>query len=106
MPGRDIIVVGTSTGGVAAPVQLVRGLPAGFPASVFVVCHFPSGWQSLLPDILSRSGPLLATHAIDGEPFLPGYIYVAPPERHLLLAEEGRTRLTRVVRAGEAICAR
>jgi two-component system chemotaxis response regulator CheB len=94
MTGRDIIVVGASAGGVDALAQLVRGLPAGFPASVFVVCHFPSGWRSLLPNILSRTGQLLAAHAIDGEPFRLGHIYVAPPDQHLLLAPGGLMRLT------------
>jgi hypothetical protein len=62
MAGRDIIVVGASAGGIAALAQMARGLPAGFPASVFVVCHFPQGGRSALPEILSRSGPLPAAH--------------------------------------------
>jgi two-component system chemotaxis response regulator CheB len=95
---RDIIVVGASAGGVDALIRLVRGLPAGLPASLFVVCHFPAGGRSVLPDILSRSGPLLAAHARDGEPFAPGHIYVAPPDRHLVLRPDGRTRLTREAR--------
>src|SRR5262249_34402069 len=69
------------------------GLPPGLPAAVFVVCHFPAGARSMLPDILSRAGPLLAAHARDSEPTYPGHIYVAPPDRHLLL-EPGRVRLT------------
>lgn len=98
MPARDIIVVGASTGGVEALTQMVRGLPSGLPASFFVVCHFPPGGRSILPEILSRSGPLLASHAADGEPFLPGQIYVAPPDYHLLLAPDGRMRLSRGAR--------
>jgi two-component system chemotaxis response regulator CheB len=84
---HDVIVVGASAGGVEALVKLVRGLPAGLPASLFIVCHFPAGGQSILPEILSRSGQLLARHARDGEPIYPGHIYVAPPDRHLLLAD-------------------
>ncbi|MFO0957408.1 MAG: chemotaxis protein CheB [Isosphaeraceae bacterium] len=98
MSGRDLIVIGTSTGGVEALTQLVRMLPVGFPASLFVVCHFPAGSRSVLPDILSRAGPLLASHAADGEPFYPGQIYIAPPDRHLLLGPDGRMRLTRDAR--------
>lgn len=98
MPNRDIIVVGTSTGGVDALTQLVKGLPAGFAASLFVVCHFPPGARSALPEILSRSGPVLATHAVDGETFVPGHLYVAPPDRHLILEPDGRVRLTRDAR--------
>src|SRR5262245_36360005 len=98
MASRDVIVVGASAGGVDALAQLARGLPGGFPASVFVVCHFPPGGRSVLPDILSRSGPLLATHAMDNFPFDPGQIYIAPPDRHLVLAPGGRMRLDREAR--------
>jgi two-component system chemotaxis response regulator CheB len=95
MAGHDIIVIGASTGGVDVLAELVRGLPPGLPASLFVVCHFPPGGRSVLPEILSRAGPLLAAHARDGEPFYPGHVYVAPPDRHLLLAPGGRMELTR-----------
>lgn len=94
MTGHDIVVIGASMGGVDALTRLVRGLPPGLPASLFAVCHFPPGGRSVLPEILSRSGPLLAVHAADGEPFNPGQIYVAPPDQHLLLQANGRLRLT------------
>jgi hypothetical protein len=83
MVKRDIIVVGASTRGVDALARLAAGLPAGFPASVFVVCHFPPGERSVLLEILSRAGQLLAEHTVNDAPFLPGHIYVAPPDWHL-----------------------
>jgi two-component system chemotaxis response regulator CheB len=95
MAHHDIVVIGASAGGIEVLTKLVRGLPPGLPASLFVVCHFPPGRRSVLPDILSRSGALLASHARDGEPFHPGQIYVAPPDFHLLLAAKGRLRVTR-----------
>src|SRR5262249_40564108 len=95
MPSRDIIVVGTSAGGVEALTELVRGLPSGLPASIFIVCHFPVDARSILPQSLSRSGPLRAAHAAAGEPFYPGHIYIAPPDRHVLLTSDGRMRLSR-----------
>jgi two-component system, chemotaxis family, protein-glutamate methylesterase/glutaminase len=85
MPGRDIVAIGASAGGVEALRELVRHLPADFPGSLFLVVHIPSDAPSLLPRILSRSGPLPATHARDGEPIAAGRIYVAPPDRHLLV---------------------
>jgi two-component system, chemotaxis family, protein-glutamate methylesterase/glutaminase len=94
MAGHDIIVLGASAGGVEVLRELMRGLPPGLPASLFVVCHFPAGGRSALPEILSRAGPLLATHPRDGEPTYPGQVYVAPPDFHLLL-EPGRARLSR-----------
>jgi two-component system chemotaxis response regulator CheB len=92
MMGRDLIVVGASAGGLEALVQLVRGLPPGLPAAVCIVCHFPPGSSSALPDILSRHGPLLARHARADEPIYPAHIYVAPPDYHLLV-EPGVVRL-------------
>ena len=94
MAGHDIVVIGTSAGGVDALTRLVRGLPPGLPASLFVVCHFPPGVHSVLPEILSRAGQLLASHAVDGEPVHLGHIYIAPPDHHLLLTAKDRVQLT------------
>ena len=93
MYGHDIIVVGTSAGGVEALRQLVRYLPPGLPASLFVVCHIPPEGRSVLPEILSKNGPLLATHARDGEAIRPGHIFVAPPDYHLVV-QPGRVHLS------------
>ncbi len=93
MPERDIIVVGASAGGVETLTTLVRGLPPDLPAAVFVVLHFPAHTTSLLPAILSRAGALPARHAEDGEEIVNGRIYIAPPDRHLLV-ERGVVRVT------------
>lgn len=66
-------------------MQLASGLPVGFDAAIAVAIHIPEEMPSALPSILSRTGPLTATHAIDGEPLRHGRIYVAPPGRHLLV---------------------
>jgi two-component system chemotaxis response regulator CheB len=42
----------------------------------------------LLPEILQGSGPLPAVHPEDGVPIVPGRIYVAPPDHHLLVKRE------------------
>jgi two-component system chemotaxis response regulator CheB len=98
MTVRDVIVVGASAGGIDALAETVRGLPAGLPATLFVVCHFPSGGRSVLPEILSPSGAMLATHAADGEAFHPGHIYIAPPDFHLLVEAGGTMRLSHSAR--------
>jgi two-component system chemotaxis response regulator CheB len=79
MPGRDIVVIGASAGGVETLCSLVASLPADLGAAVFVVVHFPTDQVSFLPRILGRSGPLPAFHARSGERIQPGRIYVAPP---------------------------
>jgi two-component system chemotaxis response regulator CheB len=94
MPGHDIIVIGASAGGVEALIALARGLPADLPASLFVVNHFPPHGTSLLPEILTRAGPLPATHGTNGEEIAPGRIYIAPPNYHLLI-KRGHITLAR-----------
>ncbi|MDY0042610.1 MAG: chemotaxis protein CheB, partial [Desulforhabdus sp.] len=66
MPGRDIIVMGASAGGVETYKELVRNLPERLGASLFLVIHLSWG-RSYLPEILSKAGRLSATHATDGE---------------------------------------
>ena len=87
MAKRDIVVVGASAGGTEALTELVRGLPADFPAAIFVVVHFPASASSVLPRILSRAGSLPATHPDDGDAFRPGHIYVARPDSHLMVRD-------------------
>jgi two-component system chemotaxis response regulator CheB len=94
MPKRDIIVVGTSAGGIEALRALIGALPADLPASVFIVLHTSPESPGLLAGILDRFGKLQATSARDGERIRPGRIYVAPPDRHLLI-EPGVVRTTR-----------
>lgn len=93
MPGHDLVVIGASAGGVEALREIARQLPEGFPAAVLAVVHFPADGTSMLPLILSRQSPLRAVHAEDGAEIVSGTIYVAPPDRHLLV-EPGRLRLS------------
>ena len=92
MPTRDTIVIGASAGGVQALSKLVADLPAGLPAAVFIVLHVPTDVPSLLPGILSRDSRLPVAHAKNGEEIQRGRIYVAPPDRHLLI-EDGLVKL-------------
>lgn len=93
MPGRDLIVVAASAGGVEALSTLAAGLPPDLPASVVVVLHVPATGTSVLPQLLTRAGPFPASHPQQGAPLRPGRIYVAPPDRHVLV-EDGRVLLT------------
>ena len=94
MAKRDIVVVGASAGGTEALTKLVRGLPADFPAAIFVVVHFPASASSVLPHILTRAGSLPAMHPDDGDAFRPGRIYVARPDCHLMI-RDGRLSVRR-----------
>lgn len=93
MAGSSIIVIGTSAGGVAALRSLAAALPKTLSTPILVVLHV-GAFQSELPALLNTAGPIPAKHAEDGEAILPGHIYVAPPDRHLIVAN-GRLRLLR-----------
>ena len=83
-----IIVIGSSAGGIPALMELVAGLPASFPAAILVVQHIPPYSESNLHHILNRLGPLPAVAAKDGQKVLPGHIYVATADHHLLVENE------------------
>ena len=82
---RDIVVIGASAGGVEALCALVARLPADIPAALFIVLHVSPTAVSILPEILSRKGPLPAEHPANGTPITHGHIYIAPPDRHLMV---------------------
>ncbi len=82
---HDIVVIGASTGGVWPLQELVQRFPADLPAAVFIVVHTSPKFPCYLPQILQNSGKLPVVHAVDGVAIEPGRIYVAPPDRHLLV---------------------
>ena len=87
-----LVVIGASAGGVDALTELVRTLPATLPAPVLIVLHLAASSPSLLPRILNRSTEMSVSAAEDGETLEPGCVYVAPPDRHLVV-DGGMMRL-------------
>jgi two-component system, chemotaxis family, protein-glutamate methylesterase/glutaminase len=85
MANRDILAIGTSAGGVEALTSLAKRFPAQFPASVLVTIHLPSQVRSEMDQVLARVGPLPAQFAGDGDELKKGRIYIAPPNRHLIV---------------------
>jgi two-component system, chemotaxis family, protein-glutamate methylesterase/glutaminase len=84
--GHDIIVVGTSAGGLEALDQLIGQLPTGLAASMFIVQHLaPHNLGHSLVRRLSRHTAFGVALAVDGERLKRGRIYIAPPDQHLLL---------------------
>jgi two-component system, chemotaxis family, protein-glutamate methylesterase/glutaminase len=85
MANRDVLAIGTSAGGVEALIFLAKRFAPQFPAAVLVTIHLPSRFSSSMDDVLSGAGPLPAQFARDGDRVRKGRIYIAPPDRHLLL---------------------
>jgi two-component system chemotaxis response regulator CheB len=93
-PGRDIVVVAASAGGLIPLRRFLSLLPADLPASILVVLHIPATGGQALPRILDRSGPLAASVPADGAKLAHGRVFVAPPDRHVLVVN-GAVRLSR-----------
>jgi two-component system chemotaxis response regulator CheB len=91
---RDVVVVGASAGGVDALISLFTHLPSDVAAAFLVVLHIPPESASQLASILGRSTTLPVKSAIDGEAVIPGQVYVASADRHLMLQDD-RVRITR-----------
>jgi two-component system, chemotaxis family, protein-glutamate methylesterase/glutaminase len=88
-----VIVIGASAGGVDALLRIVPALGKDFPAPVLIVLHIGTH-HSILPKLLNTKGANRAMFAETGMLPRPGEIYVAPPDRHLLL-ESGVLQLHR-----------
>jgi len=90
-PGRtttaDVraVAIGASAGGVQALCELLPALPRESQAALFVVLHLPRDRPSLLVDVFSQKCALPVREAEDKEPVIPGTVYFAPPNYHLLV---------------------
>ncbi|MBR0665540.1 chemotaxis protein CheB [Roseomonas hellenica] len=82
---RDIVVIGGSFGSTAVLKHILGSLPPDLPAAILVATHISSRSVSHLPEALKRATALPVHQAVDGQPVEPGRVYIAPPDRHLLL---------------------
>jgi two-component system, chemotaxis family, protein-glutamate methylesterase/glutaminase len=84
----------SSAGGLHALQTVVAGLPNRFPAAVTVLLHLDRNHPSHLVEILQKQTELQVRQAAEGEPIEAGVIYVAGPNRHLLIEPGPIARLT------------
>ena len=83
--GYDLVVVGTSWGGLAALRTLVAGLPDSFQMAVALVQHRHKDSDHLLRTLLQERSTLRVFEVEDKMPLEHGHIYVAPPNYHTLI---------------------
>lgn len=92
MARRDVIAIGGSAGSGPVLKQILGSLSGDLPASIFVSTHVPAQSPGYLAEMLSGASALPVKQAIDGQPVEKGTVYVAAPDRHLLLID-GTVRL-------------
>jgi two-component system chemotaxis response regulator CheB len=90
----DIVAFAASAGGLTALSRVLADLPDGFPAALVVVQHLDPRHRSLMADILSRRTLLQVKQAEEGEKLHPATVYIAPPNRHLLVNPDGTLSLS------------
>lgn len=85
---NKIIALGSSTGGTEALKDVVKDLPGNTPAIV-VTQHLPAAFSDSFAKHVDEVTEMTVCIAQDGQQILPGYIYIAPGNQHLLVVRNG-----------------
>ncbi|WP_082877599.1 protein-glutamate methylesterase/protein-glutamine glutaminase [Methylomonas koyamae] len=92
---HKIVALGSSTGGTEAVKQLVRTLPRTAPAIV-IAQHLPLAFSASFAKHVNDATEMAVALAEDGQPILPGHVYIAPGDRHFLVARDGARYMCRL----------
>jgi two-component system chemotaxis response regulator CheB len=90
----DIVAIASSAGGIKALIRLLGALPVGLPVPVLLVQHLDPQHRTVIADVLGRYVRLPVRLVREGELTVPGTVYIAPPNRHLLIGAGGRLTLS------------
>ncbi len=90
----DVVAIAASAGGLNAINTVLSNLPVEFPATIVVVQHLDPRHRSLMAEILNRNTSLRVKQAEEGDHVRPGTVYIAPPDRHLLVNSDGTLTLS------------
>ena len=91
----DVVALAASAGGLGALNLVFAELPGDFPAALVVVQHLDPKHRSLMAEILGRRTRLRVKQAAEGDELGPGTVFIAPPDRHLLVNPDGTLSLAR-----------
>lgn len=89
-----LVVIAGSAGAIGALRQVLASLPADFPLPVVIVQHRSARHRDLLPDVLARHCALPVHTVAEGERITPGAVYLARPDRHLVVNPDRTFGLT------------
>ena len=94
MTSPRAVVIGASAGALQALSQILPALPADFPLPILVVVHIPRDRRNRLAPLFQAKCRMAVREGEDKEPALPGTIYFAPPDYHLLVERDGTLSLS------------
>jgi two-component system, chemotaxis family, protein-glutamate methylesterase/glutaminase len=84
----DAVAIGVSAGGLAALTRILGVLPANYPLPIIVVQHRSRDERFLLEEVLQVKCAIKIRQAEEKEAILPGAVYLAPPDYHLLIEKD------------------
>jgi two-component system, chemotaxis family, protein-glutamate methylesterase/glutaminase len=85
---EKLILIGSSTGGTEALRTILEQMPKDSPA-IMITQHMPAGFTKSFAERLNTICQMTVKEAEHGERVLPGHVYIAPGDRHLLLSRSG-----------------
>ena len=88
------VVIGASAGAIQALSEILPKLPADFPLPVLIVVHVPADRQNILAPLFEKKCRVAVREAEDKELAVPGTVYFAPSDYHLLLEADGTLSLS------------
>jgi len=92
---EKIIAIGASTGGTEALRELLSVMPPDAPAIV-ISQHIPAAFSKPFAERLDKTCAMKVFHAADGQQIVPGHVYVAPGDHHLLVERDGARYICRL----------
>lgn len=82
------ISIGVSAGGMEALSIIIPGLPAPFPIPVVVIQHISPHSDNYMTRYLDNISAIKVKEVDEKERIIPGVVYTAPPNYHVLLEED------------------
>jgi two-component system chemotaxis response regulator CheB len=92
----DCLVIGSSTGGPQALFKVFQAVGKIGHLPVFVTQHMPATFTTILAEHLGQAAGMPSAEAKDGEPVVPGRIYVAPGDYHMVVEGMATQRVVRL----------
>ncbi|MCP5048985.1 MAG: chemotaxis protein CheB [bacterium] len=88
------IAIGVSSGGMNALSTIIPIFPRSFPVPVIIVQHISPQSDNYMTRYLDNLSELKVKEVDEKEKIIPGFVYTAPPNYHVLVEEDGTFSLS------------